>query len=228
MVMLSASNISQINNILNKITENNEFEVMFNNYKLDNKLSIVKFMKVLKFLKYRSDTENKIITQEVILDITFDYEINSAYRVSITGMKNINEFLNLVHQRTNHVIFSILLSQIEFRKNPNYKYIKKHKDIKNIYDIDSYDIRIRRSTEEELTDNEIKKILNLNLNSSSKIYFRFKNRISLILLDNKDEKLAIDITTIQSSNNPNELTNIQKTYELELDYSPKKDIKDIV
>ena len=222
--MLSTTNITQINNILNKITTNDEFEVMFNNYKTDNKLSVVKFMNILKYLRYRSDTEEKLLTQEVVLDVSFDYETNKRYRVSIHGLKNINEFLNLVHQRTNHVIFSILLSQTEFKNNPNFKYIKKQNDIKNYYDIDQYDIRIRKSSEEDLTENEINKILNLNLNALSKIHFRFKNRLSLEILNNANERLAIDITIIQSTNNPNEIYNVQKTYELELDYSIKKSI----
>jgi len=226
--MLSTTNITQINNILNKISSNDEFEVMFNNYKADNKLSIVKFMNVLKYIKYRSVNEKLTLNNEIILDVIFDYEINNKYRVSISGINNINEFLNLVHQRTNHVIFSILLSQLEFKKNKNYKYIKKQNDVKYLYDIDQYDIRIRKSSENELSDNEIKKILNLNLNSLSKIYFRFKNRISLILLENDEEKLSIDITIIQSSNNPNELYNVQKSYELELDYTLKKNKKNLL
>ena len=222
--MLSSINIENINNILNKISTTDEFEVMFNNYKTDNKLSVVKFMNMLKYLKYRSDAENKVLTNEVILDVSFDYEVNKRYRVSIYGIKNINDFLNLVHQRTNHVIFSILLSQTEFRNNKNFKYIKKQNDIKNYYDIDQYDIRIRKSSEEELSDHEINKILNLNLNALSKIYFRFKNRLSLEILNNDNERLAIDITILQSSSNPNEIYNVQKTYELELDYSLKKKI----
>jgi ATP-dependent DNA ligase len=75
-----------------------------------------------------------------------------------------------------------------------------------------------------LTENEINKILNLNLNALSKIHFRFKNRLSLEILNNANERLAIDITIIQSTNNPNEIYNVQKTYELELDYSIKKSI----
>lgn len=226
--MLSAINISYINNMLNKLLVNDEFEVMFYNYKQDNKLSIVKFMNVLKYLKWRSVDEKLTIKNSIILDIIFNYEATNLYRISINGITEINKFLNLIHQRTNHIILSILLTQSEFINNPNFTYIKKIKDVKNIHDIDAYDIRIRKSTEEPLVEKDLKSILNLGLSSASKISFRFKNRISLYLLDDVNQNLSIDITTIQTSNNVNEIYTSPKTYELELDYGIKKDkIKNI-
>lgn len=104
--MLSSTQTTQINNLLNNININDEFEVMFNNYKNDNKLSIITFMNVLKYVKFRSNNENKNLKYEVLLDIIFDYEPNNLYRVSIEGVTQINEFLNLVHKRP-----------LKFRKN---------------------------------------------------------------------------------------------------------------
>ena len=125
MAMLTNVQQTQLSNLFSKVIENDEFEIMFNNYKTDNKLSIIKFMNVLKYLKYRSDNEKNNLLHEVVLDVTFGYDSMVSYRVSITGIKEINDFLNLVHQRTNHIIFSILLTQSEFTQNPNVKYIKK-------------------------------------------------------------------------------------------------------
>ena len=112
--MLTTAHISQMEKIFNTIKENDEFEIMFNNYKSDNKLSIIKFMNVLKYLKFKSENDNLILNREVILDVIFDYEPNKTYRVSIMGIKSINDFLNLLHKISNHIIFSILLSQSEF------------------------------------------------------------------------------------------------------------------
>ena len=220
--MLSNIQITQINNLLNKININEEFEIMFNNYKNDNKLSIIKFMDILKYLKYKSINESLELHHEVILDIIFDYEVNNFYRISIKGIKNINEFLNLVHQRSNHVIFSILLTQSEFIKNENYIYIKKQKDISNMIDIDQYDIRIRKSSEIPLTEKDLKTLVNIGINSSSKIYYRYKNRMSLNIINDDNDKLSIDLTTVQFNSNVNNLINSPKGYEIEIDYSMKK------
>lgn len=225
MVMLTPAYISEIENIFKTVKENDEFEIMFNNYKTDNKLSVIKFMNILKYIKLRSNQHNIVLINEVILDIIFDYEPNKNYRVSINGIKNINDFLNLVHQRSNHVIFSILLSQNEFIDNPNFTYITKIKDPKLIHDINSYDIRIRKATEETLTDKDMKNILNLGLTNTSKICFRYKNRISLKIIDNDTEKLSIDITSVQNTFNVNELINSPKNYELEIEYFMKKNSK---
>ncbi len=226
MAMLTSTQQTQLSNLFSKVIENDEFEIMFNNYKTDNKLSIIKFMNVLKYLKYRSDNEKNNLVHEVVLDITFGYDSMVSYRVSITGIKEINDFLNLVHQRTNHIIFSILLTQSEFTQNPNVKYMKKTRDMRNIIDIDQYDIRFRKSIEEVLSEKEIKNILNLGLNSNSKIYFRFKNRLKLEILETANESIGIDLTIVQNSSNPNEITLAPKTYELELEYFVKKDKKE--
>ena len=49
--MLSNVILTQVKNIFNKIEQNDEFEIMFNNYKANNKLSIIKFMDALKYFQ---------------------------------------------------------------------------------------------------------------------------------------------------------------------------------
>lgn len=223
--MLTNSQIAEFSNLLNKVSINDEFEVMFNNYKSDNKLSIIKFMNILKYLKYKSKSDNIELINTTTLDIIHDVETNNFYRITISGINNINDFLNLVHQRTNHVIFSILLTQSEFLQNENFKYIKKIKNPADIIDVDQYDIRIRKSTEEPLDDKDIQKIINLGLNSSSKFCYRYKCRISLKLIDDENQCLVIDATTIQYNTNVNNIKTTSKNYELELDYTLKKNGK---
>ena len=67
-------------------------------------------MNVLKYATWRSKEDKLKMSNNVSLDIIYDYDINSVYRVSINGLEDIM-ILNLVHQRKNHVIFSILMTQ---------------------------------------------------------------------------------------------------------------------
>ena len=142
--MLSSKQKTSVQNLFNSLNKNEEFEVMFNNFRRDNKLSIVNFMKVLKYMKWKSEKDNLKLEKEVLLDIVYNYEKNNVYRVSMEGTDEINSFLNLVHNRKNNIIFTILMTQ--YIKNNNVTVIHKEKDKKNIVDVDDYDIRFRNES----------------------------------------------------------------------------------
>ena len=214
--MLSTSTLTQVKNMFNKLSDHDEFEIMFNNYKSDNKLSLIKFMDALKYIRYRSDKDNLKLINETTLDVGYNYDTMNVYRITINGNEMINQILNLVHTRRNHIIFSILVTQ--FVKDDKFTFINKMKDSKNVIDIDSFDVRIRKSVEEPLKENKLKELTNIPITDADKIYYRYKQRISLILLDNENEKARIDLTVIKTSNNPNDLQNVSKTYELEIEY----------
>ena len=227
-LMLEIKNLTNIKSLFSKINENSEFEIMFYNYNSDNKLSIIKFMNLLNFIKYRSEKDNLKLIQETKLDISYTYNNNDSYRVSISGIDMINKFLNLMHQRKNHVIFSILVTQ--FLNVEGIEYINKIKDQKNIIDLNQYDIRIRLSQEEpllkksEFIDQKIfESLSNLQYTESEKITFRYKQRLSLIIKDNeKYGKLRLDLSIIKTAFNPDDLHNVNKQFEVELEYTPYK------
>jgi len=216
--MFDTPEIKKIKELFDTIEINDEFEIMFNNYRPDNKLSIVEFMDILKYVKYKS-SDKLLLKHSVMLDVIHDSEQNNFYRVSINGIDNINNFLNLAHQRSNDIIFSLLTTQSEFINNENFIYIKKIKDQKNIIDFNDFDIRIRKSSEVPVKEKDLQ---NLSSTNKANIRYRYKNRLSLDLIDDENHKLSIDLTIVQFNSNVNELSNSQKGYEIEIDYMIKK------
>ena len=210
-----------IRELFKSINKGEEFEVMFKNFKSDNKMSVIDYMKMIKFFKWRSDNYDLPLKVENSLDISYNFEKDSSYRITIDGNDNINEILNSIHDRKNHVIFTILITQ--FAKNNFVNIISKEKQRKHVYDINKYDIRFRKSKEKLVDNNVLNSLANLPLSQSNLITYRYKQRISLIL--SEKDSLSIDLTIIKFSKNPNDLANADKTYELEIDYSPEIKVK---
>jgi len=64
-------NIKQITSLFNKLDDNSEFEIMFNNYNTTNKQSMNKFIKALNYVKWRSQEEKLKIDNETTLDVIY-------------------------------------------------------------------------------------------------------------------------------------------------------------
>jgi SAM-dependent methyltransferase len=215
-------NLKELKLLFSKLDDNNEFEVMFNNFNRQNTLSITKFMNLLNFVKVWSENEKLKLEKEITLDINYNKvvnEIRNSYRISINGIEKINKILNLVHQKKNNLIFSVLISQ--FMNSDNISFMNKKKDPKNIFDLNDYNIRFRLSSEDKLTDNEIEFLSNLTSVDNDNIIFRYKQRISLWIT----EYFRLDLTIVKTSNSPNKLHDASKSYEIELEYIPNKSKK---
>ena len=210
--------LEPIQQLTKKINSSSEFEIIFNK---KNPLSINKYIDISKYLIHLSLKNKFKLVKESTLDVGFTNYVNKDivnYRVSINTIDTINKIINKVKLRKNHVIFSVLVSDV-LNNEKNITIMKKTKLDKNTVDIDDYDMRVRLSEENDVSKEEMQKLLQLEENERFNIVFRFKQRLSVVLSSDDNHELKIDLTQAKQSNNINEIVRALDRYELELDLS---------
>src|SRR5271170_3626464 len=220
---------STISSIFSRVTTNTEFELMFYNYKDSNKLGLEKFLKILNYLNYKSRKEKLTLNKTTTLDVIYQEDSNpdtrESFRATIVGTPAIARYTEMLHDRKNHVIISVLANRS--LEDSSIILVKKVKDSKNIINVDDFDLRFRLSQEVKLSKQEFKNITELDHTKMGNITFRYKQRVSLNLLNtnsssnssSKETTLSIDLTTVKTNNNLNFLESSNYSYELEIDLS---------
>ncbi len=220
-----------IEDLYKKMDVSDEYEVMFYNFN-NERMSFEKFLMVTEFLTQRQKlfkTKYSIETH-TLLDVIHS-KPNESHRLSIDNLPVINKYIRMLHMRKNHIIYNILTmtktdngkqNKIDKTDGEHISVIKKTKTKEDIVDVDDFNIRFRLSNEEKFGNEEIKKMQNLKPADDDDIIFRYKQRLSLILLDDEYVTIRIDLTNVKMSKSLNKLENNIPIYELEIDISPKK------
>lgn len=222
-ILVNKDQIDQIKDLFNKITSTHEFEFMFFNYN-NVLLSYDKFITVMKYLKSRS----KKIQLEIedTLDVVYTQpDTYKSYRITISGVNEINRYMKMVHKKKNHIIYNVLASLI-LEKNEDLQIMLKTKDAENVVDVDDLNIRARLSEEVAVTKKELVELTNVHRDNILNISFRLKNRITLYVMgeSNSDKFVRIDLTTTKTTKNINRIDFTIPRYELEVECaSPKYD-----
>ena len=236
--MDSVNNISLKDTLLKFCTgakKDDEIEIGFlsNQYKI----SLEKYIILLKYFATMAKTHNYKIIKEDTLNVSYNYNDNDInnYRITVHGLENINQKLSIISHRENHVIFSMLFSQFLDKSNTNQlSTMNKIKERKNMIDILEYGVRVRLSKEKEIDKLEHDNLLKISEKDRKSINFRFLQRVSLMIEDNDDYIIRIDLSQVKSSNKINLLEKNTANIELEIDVSfknqvsAKKDINKIV
>ena len=218
----------KIKNMCNIIKLNDELEASFGSY--NKPISLKKFNKLLKYLKYKSNILKEKVEDTISLDITYNYDqkTNSNYRLTISSFDNIKKFIQQYqnYKEKNHTIFSRViqeyLNQDESTTN-KILLINKIKDPTKFIKLDEYDIRIKYSNENSNIDQkDLLKLQHISDNEKYNILYRYKQRKSLKMFENEYFRIVLDITDVKSSKNINLISDSNSIYELEVDISFKK------
>jgi hypothetical protein len=230
----------ETNNILQMIKsygKNDEFEVgMFSSKETSSQLlSLERFNHLNSVLSIITKSNDKSLesTSEQSLDIIFALRpktqpANSIvnYRIQISSMEKINEYMSMLHMRKNHLVIGVLAGFIEEsgEKNTFMKIEKKTKNVSNYVTVEDIYMRFKLDKEESLTTEEIKKLQNIkkywDMNDYD-IFYRFKERKSYFLPKGKNV-FRIDLTNTRTSNQINSVDKSHINYEIEIE----TDIKD--
>ena len=216
----------KVKKICDTIKPNLELEASFGSNKKP--ISLKKFHNILKYIRTKGKKDNLKTEISTSLDIIYNYDqkSNSTYRISIYNTTDINNFIQNNSLLNNNTIFSKQVKISINSENKNIVLINKVKSSDKFIALDDYDIRIKVSEENEIEQSILKNLLTLTNNDKHNIIFRYKQRVSLIVYDNTDYTLRIDLTDVKTSKNLVYIINNVSQYELEVDISFKKSVKD--
>jgi hypothetical protein len=143
-----------------------------------------------------------------------------VYRISIDNLDKINEYMNMLHMRKNHLVFTVLLGFLNNKtKDHHIELMKKTKNYKNYVTLEDVYLRIKLDKEEKVTNEEINKLMKINKSFDMNTYninFRFKERTSYYILKEKNI-YRVDLTMVRTSNKINVIESSIYSYEIEIE-----------
>jgi len=230
--LITPDEANNIKKLIQDYGKNNEFEVSFfsNKETSSHLLSLERFNhlnSVLSIVTAKNDDKLKK-SSEVSLDIIFavrpkvqasDSIVN--YRIQVSSMDKINEYMSMLHMRKNHLVIGVLAGFIEESKGKTTHMViqKKTKNVSSYITLEDIYMRFKLDKEEELSNEELKKLQNIkkywDMNDYD-IFYRFKERTSYFLQKEKNV-YRVDMTSTRTSNQINGIDKSPINYEIEVE-----------
>jgi SAM-dependent methyltransferase len=219
---IGEENINNLEKLFGKVKKDDEFEFIFFGRK-GKYLPQEKYIQLLKFFSKRSEKFGlKLIAPDDTLDVSYQPDMETNMRCTISGTSKINTIMKKVSMWKNHVVFKTLVSMWN-KKESGLDLMKKEKKVEELVDIDDLDLRARLSIESKLSKEEIKNMLDIDEKSMHKIKYRYKQRTSLYIVGDteSDEFVRVDLTYTRMANMFKDINISIPNYELEIEYGTK-------
>ena len=222
---LEDNNIEKVKSFIKKYDDTkNEFEISF--FQNSPLLTLSRFnnlISVLDNVTKKNDVKygmKKTIDLDIIFSLKDDTNNFTNYRITISSLEKINEYMEMLHDRKNHLVFSILLKFIIENKNNKYlKIIKKVKDVENYILLEDFYMKFKLDEELTLSKEEFTKLSDIKKNYSeniNNITYRYKTRTSYYLLKNKNV-FQIDLTNVKQAYSINDIDKAINRSEIEME-----------
>lgn len=224
--IFNSNDQTKIEALYKKTNPGEEFEVVMFNYNQNVEvLKMDEYLRTLEYIKYRHVHNKQPLVNSTSLDISYNDSNKDSFRITINDLPIINNIMESIHDRHNHVIFSMLVGISQNKDSliyQNISLIGKKRNDANIVNIDDYNVRFKLATEREITKKEIQILETLTHHQQSQIVFRYKQRTSLCILNDDTGIINIELTNTKMSGDINALEKTPPTYELEIDCNIKK------
>jgi hypothetical protein len=232
--LLTPNELSNINKLIKSYGKNSEFESsLFSNKDLSSHLlTLDKFNDLNSILtkitekneeKYKTEKSQVLDVIMSIKDSNIDTKKITNYRISIESLELINKYMSMLHGRKNHLVIGVLASfyyeKNNKEENNKITIIKKTKNVSEYVTLPEIYMRIKLDTEENITEEENKKLIKLQKYWKPETYsigYRFKERTSFYIIKDKNI-FRIDLTTVKSSNVINLIESSSPNYEIEIE-----------
>ena len=228
MVILNTSLIKSINDIIKTKSkkDNLEIECEFDLNKDKEHINYEIYLKLIRYLNTLKNKLNKKIISSKTINISYsnlhnENELNN-YRIEFNKSYLNSCLINFNNNTPKNIYIKLLHKILDENNKSSFKLIRKNRNNKkDILDIEDYNIRFRCNTENQVSNKEIKELLQIiKSDNNFKISSRQKIRYSLILDTIKielTETKSINSINIKENNNIFNFENIPSNYELEIE-----------
>ncbi len=232
--LLTSEQRNFINSLIKSYRDKNEFEVsVFSNKETSSELlTLEKFNNlnsILTVVTSRNESKYAKI-EETTLDVIMSTNDRNRsdtitnYRITIESLDKINDYMKMLHMRKNHLVFGVLTGfildeSIDSKDKSKIKIMKKTKKFSDYVTIEELYSRFKLDLEEELTQDEFKKLLKVSKNFDANNYnilYRFKDRSSYFILKGTNV-FRIDLTTTRKTTIINKIETSPFNYEIEIE-----------
>lgn len=222
-----------LRNLFDKTSDGLEFEIKVMGV-AGKYMSYEQYVTILKYIKYLNKANKLVSTNVDELDIIYSKDTHTSYRISINNIDEINNIMEIVHKRKNHVIFSTILRRYLDMREKNdkadrerlsyYNIMKKSRDSDNIVDINDLYLRAKLSEESVPTAKELTTLTKLEPNDMNNVIYRLKQRASVYVSGtiDSDKYVRIDLTNVRQTKLVNNINTSIPNYELEVEFMGSK------